>query len=74
MLIDDYSRFTWLFPLREKSNFFECFIKFQKLVENQFTQHINLFQSDSGGEFKYLFFQEHLSKHGIVHQMSCPAT
>lgn len=34
--VDDYSRFTWLFPLRKKkSNFFSCFVKFQRNVENQ---------------------------------------
>lgn len=36
IFVDDYSRFTWLYPLRKKFEFFTIFIKFQKLVENQF--------------------------------------
>ncbi len=36
LFIDDYSQFTWPYPLKRKSDFFGCFLKFQKLVENQF--------------------------------------
>ena len=34
VFIDDHTRYTWLYPLRRKSDFFECFLKFQNLVEN----------------------------------------
>lgn len=72
--IDDYSRFTWLFPLRKKSDFFQSFQKFQKLVENQFDRNIKIFQSDGGGEFQSLAFKTHLQQYGIHHQLSCPHT
>ena len=35
LLTDDYSHFTWLYPLKFKSDFFNTFIQFQKFVENQ---------------------------------------
>jgi hypothetical protein len=37
VFIDDWSRFTWMYPLYRKSKVFENFIKFKLLVENQFS-------------------------------------
>jgi histone deacetylase 1/2 len=34
--IDDYSKFTWIYLLRQKSEVFACFREFQTLVERQF--------------------------------------
>ena len=34
--IDDFSKFTWLYLIRHKSEIFKCFQDFQKLVERQF--------------------------------------
>ncbi|RVX11445.1 Retrovirus-related Pol polyprotein from transposon TNT 1-94 [Vitis vinifera] len=72
--IDDHTRYTWLYPLRRKSDFFECFLKFQILVENQLERRIKIFQSDGGGEFQSIKFQNHLSKCGILQQVSCLGT
>lgn len=33
LFIDDCMKFSWLFPLKQKANFFACFPKFQKQVE-----------------------------------------
>ena len=30
VIVDDCTRYTWIFPLKKKSDFFEHFIKFQK--------------------------------------------
>lgn len=74
IFIDDYSRFTWLYPLKRKSEFFDCFRKFQKFVENQFDRKIKIFQCDEGGEFNSTFFLEHIKKCGIDLHVSCPGT
>lgn len=34
VFVDDFSRFSWLYPLKMKSEFFTTFLKFQNLVEN----------------------------------------
>ena len=34
VFINGHARYTWLYPLRRKLDFFECFLKFQNLVEN----------------------------------------
>ena len=74
VFIDDFSRYTWLYPLKKKSDFYDCFIKFQREVENQFDKTIKIFQSDGGGEFSSTLFKGHLEKCGIIHQFSCPGT
>jgi hypothetical protein len=46
IFIDDFSRFTWIYPLHNKSKVFEHFVKFKLLVENQFTTKIKQLQSN----------------------------
>ena len=60
--------------MRRKSDFLECFLKFQNLVENQLERRIKIFQSDDGGEFQSIKFQNHLSNCGILQQVSCSKT
>ena len=70
----DYSRFTWLCPLRRKSKFFYCFLKFQKLVENQFDQQVKIFQYEDGGEFNLNDFLAHIRNSKIEIHMFCLGT
>jgi hypothetical protein len=46
IFIDDFSRFTWIYPLHNKSKVFEHFVKFKLLVKNQFTTKIKQLQSN----------------------------
>jgi histone deacetylase 1/2 len=68
--IDDYSKFTWVYMLRHKSEVFQRFQDFQHLVERMFDQKILAMQTDWGGEYQKLntFFQ----RIGISHHVSCP--
>lgn len=68
--IDDYSKFTWIYLLRHKSEVFQRFHDFQNLVERLFDRKIIAMQTDWGGEYERLnsFFQ----KIGITHLVSCP--
>jgi histone deacetylase 1/2 len=68
--IDDYSKFTWIYLLKKKSDVFSAFVNFQKLVERKLDCKILTVQSDWGGEYVKLnhFFQTQ----GISHHVSCP--
>ena len=68
--IDDFSKYTWIYLLRKKSDVFQVFQNFQSLVERKFDKKIIALQSDWGGEYEKLnsFFQQI----GIAHQVSCP--
>jgi hypothetical protein len=70
--IDDFSKFTWVYLLKNKSNVFNKFHEFQKLVECLFDKKILVNQTDWGGEYQKLapFFQ----RVGISHHVSCPHT
>lgn len=68
--IDDYSKYTWIYLLRQKSEVFRCFNEFQNMVERQFNCKIRAVQSDWGGEYKAL--NSFFSRIGISHLVSCP--
>jgi len=74
IFVDDFTRYTWLYPLRNKSDFYTCFLKFQAFVEKHFDRKIKIFQSDGGGEFTSNEFMNHLAYNGIAQQLSCPYT
>lgn len=46
--LDNYSCFTWIYPLRTKSEAFPVFNSFQALVERQFSTKIKMLQTDRG--------------------------
>jgi hypothetical protein len=74
IFIDDFSRFSWMFPLHSKSDAYIAFVKFKCFAENQFSTKIKNFQSDGGGEFTSHQFKKFLETNGIMHRISCPYT
>jgi len=49
--IDDFSRVTWVYLLKAKSDVFSCFQDFHILIKNQFFGHLKTFRSDNGLEY-----------------------
>ena len=49
--IDDFSRNTWVYFLKEKSEVFSKFKEYKDLVENHTDRNIKALWSDNGGEF-----------------------
>jgi len=74
IFVDDFTRYTWFYPLHHKSDTYSCFVKFKTLVETQFSRKIQQLQSDGGGEYTSNIFQSFLTTHGILHRKSCPHT
>jgi len=72
--IDDYSRYTWVYFLRNKSEVFSMFKLFLALVNTQFSATVKTLRSDSGGEYMSHAFQSFLQSNGIVSQRSCSYT
>ena len=52
--IDDFSKFTWVYLIKHKSEVFQKFHDFQNLVERQFDRKILALQTDWGGEYEKL--------------------
>ena len=51
LFIDDFSRNTWIYFLKKKSEFFDRFKEFKALVENQTEKKIKVLRTYNGGEF-----------------------
>ena len=51
MIVDDYSRYTWVFFLHDKSEVASCFKKFAKRAKNEFEVKLKKIRSDNGKEF-----------------------
>lgn len=49
ILVDEFTRYCWLFPLINKSDFYSVFTAFHSYVQTQFSSSIQVFQSDGGG-------------------------
>jgi IS30 family transposase len=71
-VVDDFSKYIWLFPMACKSDVTTFFIKFKRIVENFFSRSIKSIQTDSGGEFIPL--QRFLHTAGISYRQTCPHT
>ena len=74
LFIDDYSRYSWLYPLHRKSDVFATFVKFKTIAEKLFSTSIKQIQTDNGGEFTSNQFKKFLTAQGIFHRLTCPHT
>ena len=72
--IDDYSRYGYVYLVRQKSETFEVFKTFQNEVENQLGKKIKILRSDRGGEYLSQEFRDHLKGCGIISQLTPPRT
>jgi hypothetical protein len=70
--IDDFSRFSWIYTIKHKSDVHRVFLEFQAHVERLLNKKILGIQSDWGGEYQRL--NTYLKSVGIHHRVSCPHT
>jgi hypothetical protein len=74
VIVDDYSRFTWLFFLQEKSQTQETLKKFFRRAQNEFGLRTKKIRNDNGTEFKNSQIEGFLEEEGIKHVFSSPYT
>ena len=72
--IDNFSRHTWVYLLKYKSDVFDSFRVFKTFVEKQSSLSIWKIHIDNGGEYVNQSFKDFCSKHGLQHQLSVPYT
>jgi hypothetical protein len=70
--IDDYTRYAWVYPLKEKGEVFGKFKYFKTMIEKQVGKSIKVLRSDNGGEYTSVEFQQYLKEQGIIHQKTVP--
>ena len=74
IFIDDFSRCTWLFLMKNRSELFSIFEQFYREIRTQFGLSIRTLRSDNAREYLSQQFQTFMSSNGILHQTSCPHT
>jgi transposase InsO family protein len=74
VIVDDYSCFTWVFFLQDKSETQETLKCFLIRTQNEFELKVKKIMSDNGSKFKNLQVEEYLEKEGIKHEFFAPYT
>jgi transposase InsO family protein len=74
VIVDDYSHFTWVFFLQEKSHTQETLKGFLRRSQNEFGLRIKKIRSDNGTEFKNSQIEGFLEEEGIKHEFPSPYT
>jgi transposase InsO family protein len=74
VIFDDFSRFTWVLFLQDKSKIQGTLKRFLKRAQNEFELKVKKIRSDNGSEFKNLQVEEYLEKEGVKHEFSAPYT
>ena len=70
MIVDDYTRYTWVFFLYENSDVYDLFKSFVKRVQNEFETTIKKIRIDIGSEFKNIRIEDLCDDLGIGQQFS----
>jgi transposase InsO family protein len=71
-MIDDGSRYYYVYLLKTKDEALNCFKTYKAKVENELEKKIKRFRSDHGGEYFSNEFDLFCAEHGIVHERTPP--
>ncbi|KAK1609655.1 hypothetical protein QYE76_033328 [Lolium multiflorum] len=74
VIVDDYSRYSWVFLLKSKDETHREFITFAKKAQRTYESEIKAIRTDNGTEFKNYTMQEFVDDEGIKHEFSAPYT
>ena len=67
VVVDDFSRLTWIMFLSSKDESFQNFIKLVKRIQRELDDKIDSMRNDHGGEFENRLFMEFCEKNEIHH-------
>ena len=71
-LIDDATRFCYVYFLHTKDEALDYFKIYKAEVENQLERKIKCLRLDRGGEYFPLIFDEFYEEYGIIHERTPP--
>ncbi|GJZ74072.1 retrovirus-related pol polyprotein from transposon TNT 1-94 [Tanacetum coccineum] len=74
VIVDEYSRYTWVFYLKKKSDAAECIMSFIRTMESLNEVRVKELRSDNGTEFRNHKLEEFCDEKGISHNFSSPCT
>jgi transposase InsO family protein len=74
IIVDDYSRFTWVFFLQDKSETQEVLKKILRRTQNEFVGKVKKIRRDNDTEFRNTQVEDFLDEEGIKHEFLAPYT
>jgi hypothetical protein len=74
VIVDDYSWYTWILLLWEKSDAFDQAQQLFKKIQIEQNFSIMRIRSNHGREFEKYSFEEFCNHHGIQQEFSSPIT
>ena len=74
IFIDDFSRFTWIYLLKNRSEIPQIYINFATMIHTQFSKCIKTFRRDNASEYRDSKLLSFLAKQGTTSEFSCPGT
>ena len=74
VIVDDFSRYTWVFFLDDKSKVVDIFKTFFKRAQTKYELSLKHIRSDNGTEFKNTHIEDFLDAHGFTHEFSATYT
>ena len=72
--IDDFSRYVWVYFMKEKSETFSKFKEFKEMAEAEVDKRIRCLRTDNGGEYTSAEFFYFLRECRVGHQFTCANT
>ena len=73
-LIDEYTRVTWIFLLKQKSDVSIVIPDFHSMVQNQFGVQIKSFRTNNARDYFNQILSTYFQLQGILHDSSCVNT
>jgi transposase InsO family protein len=70
LFIDDFTRMTWVYFMRQKSEVFVIFKKFKAFIEKQSGRFIKMLRSDRGKEYTSNEFHKFCEDEGVERQLT----
>jgi transposase InsO family protein len=65
IIIDDYSRYSWVFFLESKNEVFEHFWSLALRLNNEHPNYLKAIRSDNGTKFRNASFDQFCLEHGV---------
>jgi transposase InsO family protein len=72
VIVDDYSRYSWVFFLERKDKVLEHLRSLALRLNNVHPNWLKAFHSDNGTEFRNASFNQFCLEHGVDQQFSTP--
>lgn len=68
--IDDHTRFTWIYLMKQRSELPQIYITFARMIQTQFNKPIKVLRTDNAIEYKESSLLNFLHQQGTVSQYS----